>query len=432
MKQALYKKIGLIWIILLIVITIAFLFIDIPAAKPGDIEGFQTYLDTMMPEYMEKHGVVGAAVGLIHDGKVVYLQGYGFADRQQSIPVTENTVFQAASISKTLTAWGIMNLVEEGKLDLDAPVSQYLTRWELPQSNYDPNGVTTRRLLSHTAGIANVGGYTGFGPEETPQTLEESLQSAEDANGEGVRIVRQPGTKYAYSGGGYSLLQLVIEEVTQMPFEEYMKSEILTPLAMSHSGFTLDHETAENLSIVYGGDGNALPSRVFTAKAAAGLYTTVQDLATWVAAMIPSETASQGGNVLEPETLQEMFLPQTGEKGLSSYGLGYMLQSIFFTDRNEVYHTGTNVPGWCSVIATVPEKGEGLVVLTNSPGGAAIRHEIHSAWLFWVTGSSTLALRIQKLVNILKYVLPVGAAGGVVLLIASIISKRRKNLSSSL
>ncbi|MEN6434249.1 MAG: hypothetical protein ABFD58_00375, partial [Anaerolineaceae bacterium] len=100
--------------------------------------------------------------------------------------------------------------------------------------------------------------------------------------------------------------------------------------------------------------------------------------------------------------------------------------------QNEVYHTGTNVPGWCSVIATIPEKGEGLVVLTNSPGGAAIRHEIHSAWLFWVTGSSTLALRVQKLVNILKFILPVGVAGGVVLLIASIISKKRKNLSSGL
>jgi hypothetical protein len=129
------------------------------------------------------------------------------------------------------------------------------------------------------------------------------------------------------------------------------------------------------------------------------------------------------GQVLQAETLQEMYLPQAGTTNFSSYGLGYMVQKILFTDLMEVYHTGTNLPGWCAVVATVPEKGEGLVLMTNASGGAALRHQIHSAWLGWVTGSSTLALRTEKLGNLLLYILPIGFIGGVVLLIASKVTK---------
>ncbi len=426
MKHIPYKRIYLIWILALILFTTASLFIDFPVAKPGDLEGFQTYLDKAIPESMQKHNIAGVAIGLIHNGEVVYRKGYGYADTGNKIPITENTVFQAASISKSLTAWGIMKLVEEGKLELDEPVSKYLTRWELPPSEFDATGVTIRRLLSHTAGIANVGGgYAGFQPNEKLQTLEESLSSAKDANEEGVRIIYQPGTKHEYSGGGYTLLQLVIEEVTHLPFETYMRNEILEPLAMNQSSFSLTPTLEENLSVVYAVDGSASPSRLFTAKAAAGLYTTAHDLSSWAAAMMPSDTAHQGRNVLKPETLQEMFLPQPEARDLFPDGLGYSLQEIYFKNLTEVSYTGTNLPGWCSLVSTVPAKGEGLVLLTNSPGGAALRHEIRSSWLYWVTGSSTFALRLQKLVNILKVILPVGIIGVLILFIISIILKVR-------
>lgn len=432
MKRLSFLKIGLIWVLALMLFTMACLFIDIPVAKPGDLGGFQNYLDEVIPEYMARHHIPAVALGLIHNGEVVYLKGYGFADTEQKIPVTENTVFQAASISKSLTAWGIMKLVEEGKLELDEPVSKYLTRWELPASEFDANGVTIRRLLSHTAGIANVGGgYAGFDPSESPQTLEESLTSAKDAKGEGVRIIYQPGTRHEYSGGGYTLLQLVIEEVTHLPFETYMKNEILEPLGMHQSGFALDPALEDNLSVVYDVGGIASPSRLFTAKAAAGLYTTARDLSSWAAAMMPSDVAPQGRGVLKPETTQAMFLPQSEAKGLFSDGLGYDVAQIYFTNLTEVFHTGTNEPGWCSVVSTVPMKGEGLVLLTDAPGGAALRYEIRSTWLFWATGGSTFALRLQKLVNILKVVLPVGISGGAVLFITWVIRKVRGKSSVS-
>ncbi len=424
MKNTPDKRIFLIWVIALVLITAVALAIDLPVAKSGDLAGLQEYLDQAIPESMKRHNIAGAAVGLVHNGEIVYLKGYGFADSAKEVPVTENTLFQAASISKSLTAWGIMNLVEEGKLDLDEPVSAYLSRWKLPPSRYDANGVTIRRLLSHTSGIAHVGGYAGFGTEEPLQTLEESLTAAKDAKGKGVKLVRQPGTKIEYSGGAYTLLQLVIEEVTNLPFEVYMKSTVLTPLGMEQSSFTLESSMAENLSVVYNNNGNPSPSRSFTAKAAAGLYTTAHDLSTWAAAMIPSDENSQGGQVLNPVTVQDMFQPQADVKSQFSYGLGYMVQRVLFTHLMEVFHTGTNLPGWCSVVSTVPDKGEGLVIMTNSPGGAALRHEIRSAWLYWVTGSSTLGLRFQKLLNILKYTFPIGLLGGIGLLITSLMKKR--------
>lgn len=416
MKKILYKWKYLIWTLTLVLLTILSLFLDIPAAKSGDIKGFITYLDKAIPQYMSKFNIGGVAVGVVENGKVVYLQGYGYSDSEKMVPITENTVFQAASISKSVTAWGVMNLVEQGKLELDVPIIKYLKRWKLPVSEFNADGVTLRRLLSHTAGINNVGGgYAGFLSEETLQTLEDSLVSAKDANEEGIRIVYQPGTQHSYSGGGYTILQLLIEEVSGLPFATYMKNELLTPLEMNHSDFEFTPEIEKNLSAVYDINGKLAASRFFAAKAAAGLYTTVKDLSSWTAAMVQPGTSEQKNYILETKTLQEMFHPQPEARGLFSYGLGYAVEKVLFQGFNEVYHTGTNLPGWCSLVTTIPGQHDGLVLLTNSPGGAALRHKIRSAWVFWKTRSSTFGLRIQKLVNILKIIVPIGFLGFLIL-----------------
>src|SRR5512147_1645928 len=172
---------------------------------------FMDKFDQLLPQLMEQYKVPGVAVSLVQ-GEAVWSKGYGLADKKQSVPVTADTVFQAASISKAVTSWGVMRLVENGQLELDAPVEQYLTRWHLPPSNYDPSGVTIRRLLSHSAGLS-VGGYPGLSPDLKLPSLEESLSGNNGGAGE-VRIVLEPGTQFSYSGGGFTLLQLIIEEVT--------------------------------------------------------------------------------------------------------------------------------------------------------------------------------------------------------------------------
>ena len=158
-------------------------------------------------------------------------------------PVDGDSRFQVASMSKWITAWGVMTLVEAGKLDLDKPVSLYLKRWTLPKSKFDNAGVTVRRLLSHTAGLTDGLGYAGFKPGDPLQSLEASLTQAADASpghDGAVRVGVEPGTEFKYSGGGYTLLQLLVEEVSGQSFNGYMTSHVFEPLGMTRSTFVLE------------------------------------------------------------------------------------------------------------------------------------------------------------------------------------------------
>lgn len=153
-----------------------------------------------------------AVFAVIEDGSVHGVHAVSVGEG-----VDVNTVFQTASLSKWITAWGVMALVQEGKLDLDAPVSSYLTRWVLPESKFDNHKVTVRRLLSHTAGLTDGLGYAGFAPDAAVQSLEESLERPADASPGAsgtVEVGYEPGSEWRYSGGGYAILQLLIEEVS--------------------------------------------------------------------------------------------------------------------------------------------------------------------------------------------------------------------------
>jgi CubicO group peptidase (beta-lactamase class C family) len=151
--------------------------------------------------------------------------------------VDRNTVFQVSSLSKWISAFGIMKLVEDGKLDLNAPVSKYLTRWQLPAGEFNNEEVTVRRLLSHTAGLTDGLGYSGFETGTQVQSVEQSLTKASDAD-EGltgaVYVGIKPGSEFKYSGGGYTLLQLLVEEVSDRSFASYMKESVFDPLGMIH------------------------------------------------------------------------------------------------------------------------------------------------------------------------------------------------------
>ncbi len=419
-----FKNKYLLWTIIIAILTFVLTIIDIPVAKHNDTKGFIQYLDDKIPQYMLKFDVGATAIGLIHNGEIICLKGYGYSDEQKVKPVTEDTFFQAGSVSKSVTACGIMKLAEEKKIELEAPVLRYLKRWKLPQSKFNTGDVTIRRLLSHTAGIADVGGgYAGFLPGKTPQSLVESLISANDANNESVRLVYQPGTKHGYSGGGYTMLQLLIEDVSGQSFNTYMKNEILMPAKMDQSSFVLTPEIERNLSVVYNVSNEIAPARIFTAKAAAGLYTTARDLSSWLLALLEPHNTR---NFLKHETINEMFISQPETNDIFPNGLSFSVSKMWFKKIEEVYHSGINLPGWCSIVTMLPAKKDGLVILTNHYGGTAIIHKLRSAWLIWETGSSgNNPLRIQKLVNILKSVLPIGLSGYLLLMIISVVRKKK-------
>jgi CubicO group peptidase (beta-lactamase class C family) len=328
----------------------------VPADSPDEVA---QRLDLEMQNLMSRFRVPGTAVALVDNGQMSWAQVYGLADKETGSPVTPETVFQAASISKAVSAWGVMKLVEEGILDLDAPVERYLTRWHLPPSEFNHDEVTIRRLLSHTAGTS-VSGFLGRDPDQDLPTLEEVLSGQDVIFGE-TRVVQEPGSGYSYSGGGYTLLQLVIEEVSGESFSDYMQREVLDPLGMTSSSFVWTPELEANGATGYNWAGRPLPNFRFTAKAAASLITTAPDLARFAAAVMPGpDGAPAGRGVLEPETVDLMLSPAPATEG--AYGLGY---AIFAGHKPIVGHGGDN-RGFKAIFFSVPVQGVGIVILTNS------------------------------------------------------------------
>jgi CubicO group peptidase (beta-lactamase class C family) len=299
------------------------------------------------------------------------------------LPATEHTVFQVASLSKPVSAWVAMKLVEEGRLDLDAPVSRYLNRWRLLASEFDTDGVTLRRILSHTAGLS-IGGYLGFPPGEPLQTLEASLASAADAGHQPLAVIYPPGRDWHYSGGGYTLMQLLIEHATGQPFAD-VAHDMLAALGMNNSTFLLPKGTVETAT-GYNRGGDPVPPYRFTALAAAGLWSTAADLARMVAALMAGPFGSlPGRGVLEPATIGQMLSPQPSSSNDllfsgSEWGLGYGLKRLPRSGEMLVFHPGDNIPAWHGIIATVPAKQLGLVVLTNGENGRELRLDTFCFW----------------------------------------------------
>jgi CubicO group peptidase (beta-lactamase class C family) len=219
-------------------------------------------------------------------------------------PVTPDTVFQVGSISKSVTAWGVMRLVQQHKLDLDAPVERYLTRWHLPHTAFDVDGGTIGRLLSHSAGL-NSQDYSPISTRPLP-SLEQSLSGESGgvnarSGTDDVRITMTPGQHWNYSNGGYTLLQLAIEEVTGEAFARYMQREVLEPLGMTRSSFTWQQGLRAQSATGYDVAGRAVPRSALTETAAGGLQTTANDLAVFMAAgMIGPDGEPAGRGVLTP------------------------------------------------------------------------------------------------------------------------------------
>ncbi len=395
LSKALNPKRARKWMLAILSLCLLMAGCNAPAAPPtGDLETFTGQLDDQMPKWLQQYQVPGAAVAVVRNGEVVWAKGYGLADKALNVPVTTDTVFQVASISKSVTAWGVMQLVEKGQLDLDAPVEQYLTRWHLPPSDYDANGVTIRRLLSHSAGIS-LHGYPGLPPDQPLPSLEESLSGNNGGAGD-VRIAMEPGAQFSYAGGGYTLLQLVIEEVTGESFSDYMQREILDPLGMSHSSFEWREDLRPATAIGYGASGQPLPNYLFTEKAAAGLYTTAPDLARFVAAeMTGPDNELAGRGILDPATLTMMFTPVIHIGGIEgkimggAMGLGHFIETLP-DGTKAVSHGGSN-QGWQLEFVGLPERGEGIVVLTNSDLGSNLYVNVLGAWSRWL-GTGALAI----------------------------------------
>lgn len=321
------------------------------------------------------------AIVLIQDGRV--RESY-FASHGR--PVNDRSLFQVASLSKWVTAWGVMTLVEQNRIDLDAPVSRYLTRWHLPEGPFDNEAVTVRRLLAHTAGLTDGLGFQGFPPDEAPPSIEQELAHTTDAmpGADGVvRVGAEPGSHWRYSGGGYLILQLLIEEVTREPFNSYMQRAVLQPLGMTQSTF-VDPDPAYLVDF-YGPDGSLALHYRFTALGAASLYTSSADLTRFLQAhMAGSDDDLPGRGVLTPTTLETMHKPIAFLYGLPVWGAGPTLYAPDGAGGYIIGHDGANFPAINTTARINPANGDGIIVLET--GSISLAREIGGQWTFWQTG----------------------------------------------
>ena len=355
---------------------------------PSEIDNL---LESNVPVLMKQHNAPGIAIGLLEQGTVGKYYFFGHADLPSKEKLSKETGFNVGSISKSLTAWGVMKLVEQGKVELDAPVQNYITRWIIPKSPYDASGITIRRLLSHTSGISQHA-VPQFELNESVPTLEVSLSQNANWNGETVRLTSSPGESWAYSGGGYTLLQLMIEEVTKKSFATFMEEEILHPLRMFDSSFEPNEEMLKTLATSYGKDGKETARLQFAATGSAGLQTTPNDLAIFANASLSiNGTLIAGRDVLKPETVSQMVsissnaqLPN-GQLVHRNYGLGYFNSN----SKPACYGQGGDNRGWHSRFILFPTTKNGIIILTNSSNGFWLAQDVYCLIVKELVGGDT-------------------------------------------
>jgi len=349
---------------------------------------------------------------LINEGKVFDEFSYSKGET-----VTTDTVFGVASLGKWVAAYGVMKLVEQGKLDLDTPVANYLTRWQLPPSQFDNEQVTIRRLLSHTAGITDGLGHNGFLSAEQVQPLEQHLSQALDAD-EGVNgqvlVGIEPGTQFKYSGGSYNLLQLIVEEVSSMSFSAYMHREVFEPLNMKNTGYDKAHFD-HNLAQYFDDKGTLRQYPYYTSLAATGLYTSANDLVKFLNHNIRP-------NLLSASTLKQMRTPNATSMGIDIWGLGVMLFASNNTDDFIIGHGGQS-PSLNATLRVNPNTGNGIIML--STGNRSLAADTATKWTLWETGNPD----IYMLKNMIPKMFKTTAIGCLVILFLSllyILMARRK------
>ena len=334
-----------------------------------------------LAERMARYGVPGVGIAVIEGGAVAWERGYGVRDVDTGAPVTPATLFQAASISKPVSVVGMLRLVEAGRLDLDAPVDRYLDSWTLPPHDFD-EPVTLRRLASHTAGTT-VHGFPGYARSAPrPGTTAGVLRG--EGNTPAVVVELEPGSAYRYSGGGTTILQQVVEDVTGLPFPAYMDDAVLRPAGMTRSTFAqpLPGDRWDDAASGHRANGTAVEEgwHVYPEMAAAGLWTTPGDLARFAVAMqrALADAGEDGGEGAgEGPTAAPLLSPGTARMALEPVRDGYGLG--FGTDpaTGRFGHGGANEGFRATLVAF--RDGRGVVVMTNSDRGGALAGEVLAA-----------------------------------------------------
>lgn len=353
---------------------------DQAAAMIARIESSQSPnrqgLDALtLQEVMQRFRVPGVSIAVINDFSIHWARGYGVADVETGRPAQVDSLFQAASISKPVTAMAALRLVQDGRFSLDDDVNTLLKSWHVPNSDLTRDRpVTLRALLSHTSGADDGFGFPGYDPSAARPTVVQILDGEKPSNVGRVVFARPPFQAFKYSGGGFTIMQLALTDLLGTSFAQIMQTRVLTPLGMTNSSFQqpLPEPLARRAVRAHNGQGRGMDAlwHVYPEQAAAGLWTTPSDLARFA---IEVQRAIRGpsGDVLTQAMAREMVSPT----GVGPFAVGLTVEK-----RGEGWyfsHGGDNWGFECHMLAHI-RKGYGVVVMTNGGAGAVVISEIEA------------------------------------------------------
>jgi CubicO group peptidase (beta-lactamase class C family) len=337
---------------------------------PVTIEGGESW---SVEERLKFYNAPGVSIAVVEDGRIVFAKGYGFADVAKKRPVTTETLFLAGSVSKPITAIAAIDLVERGKLPLDADVNTLLRTWQLPASELTAKTpVTLRQLFSHSAGTT-VHGFPGYARTEPVPTTKQILDGAPPANTPPVRVDLAPNTKFRYSGGGTTVAQLALSDTLGESFPSLMRRLVLAPLGMRDSTYEnpLPPSKHARAATGYRAAGRAIPGgwHVYPEMAAAGLWTNPSELAR-VVIEFGDALAGRPSRVLSIDGARLMLTPRFEVSPVDDVGIGF-----FLNDRGTFGHDGSD-EGFVTRFTASKDGRRGVVMMTNSDAGGAMFGEI--------------------------------------------------------
>jgi CubicO group peptidase (beta-lactamase class C family) len=330
-----------------------------------------------LSQRMKYYKVPGLSAAFIDREELAWTKGFGVMEAGGDKPVTNETMFQAASISKPVTAMVALHLVEAGVLDLDADANEFLRSWKIPKSKFTQAGpdevqhkVTLRGLLSHTAGM-NISGYEGYPAGSDLPTLQQILNGEAPAKSKPVRVALTPGTEFKYSGGGYLVAQQIIEDASGRPLVALAKEIIFNKLGMTSSMFATELPQAYHLraATAHNKSGEPVPGKwhVYPEQAAASLWSTPTDLGRLIVEVLKS-LKNESNLVLSAEMTRQMMIPQ---KSIGGVGFNMVIRD----GMTRFGHPGWN-EGFHSLMIGCTEIGQGIVWMTNGENGRRLGWEV--------------------------------------------------------
>ncbi|MFB0563525.1 MAG: serine hydrolase domain-containing protein, partial [Candidatus Lokiarchaeia archaeon] len=328
-------------------------------------------VEMSLADRMEHYKVPAVSIAVINDYKIEWARGYGVVEADGTEPVTPETLFQAASISKPVAAMAALHLVQQGLLDLNEDVNNKLVSWKVPENEFTAEKkVTLRGLLSHSAGVT-VRGFRGYAHDEEVPTLLQVLDGEKPANSSPIRVDIAPESQFRYAGGGYCIMQQLLIDLKDKPFPEIMIETVLEPLGMTHSTYAqpLPEELWTDAATGHRSNGKPVKGKwhTYPEMATAGLWTTPSDVARFAIELMLSR-AGKSNKVLSQDMTNNMLTPQHDD-----YGLGIHING---EGQNLYFGYGVGNEGFRCFLVAYPERGQGVTIMTNSDNGHKLYSEI--------------------------------------------------------